>query len=986
MPFNTILSATKISPGNSDTFDFPSITTLSDGSFAVTYEVIDHIESSQIVSEVFNAQGQLVQETFATPLPHFGQFDPHLDGLSGGGYALAWTEMVLVNGIGVIEGFTAVYDNQGNPLSTPANLYGDQQISLPHVTALSGGGYAVAWIVADGGGAGDIVAAVYDAAGQEVVAPINLTNSPGVDDRINFLTTSAAGLANGGFAVTFASGDIDAGYDVYTAIYDAAAQPVLSPLNITQSAAINENSPQIAVLSNGNYALSWDGIIDTPSFQLFTYTAVFDAQGNEIAAPSVVGAGQINRIGALTNGNYAVMWFDGLDVFTAVYDGQGLQVVAPVHVDSAPGAFTNVAGAVTALANGNFALTWHAQIADGSFDILTAVYSATGDELVAPVVVGNTPEALGGFEITDAHATANNSYAITWQGAGSGSIEPAEYLSIVQFVDSVNVVGSPDIAIDLSDVTAIGGDVTVTDNGNAVTIDLSHLISVGGNFALSHNGAVLTITLPSLVSVSGDLTIDGNASASVVNIGGVASVGGDLDISRNTSAGDLDIADLLNVGGDLTIDGDTSATAIALGGLTGVSGDLGIHGNIAAITIDLSALTSAGALVISNNGVVTLDLGALVSVGGAVSVTGNDSLLTVDMPNLTDVGGDLTVKGNDAATAVSFRHLASVGGGMTVAMGDGSLRTIDAGGLHTVGGGIAVSIADGSSNTINFGGVHTVHGGIVVSMGDGSSNTINFGSLDDVDGDVTIDAAKDAAAVDASGLGSGGGDLLLTGGTVDTTVALGGLDNMTGELTVTGAGGVRVQASAGLNKLDLRGTADNDDVTGSDSVRNVMDGRGGGDQLTGGDAKDTIQGGSGDDTLSGGDAWDVLRGGDGDDVMTGGSGHDGLFGGQGADIFRYLLLSDSGVGGANHDLIHDFTPGEDHIDLSALDADTATLSDDAFTFIGTDAFHHQAGELRQLTTQSGNTLIRADVDGDGHADFEAAMTGVIVLQASDFVL
>jgi len=43
MPFNTILSATKISPGNSDTFDFPSITTLSDGSFAVTYEVIDHI-------------------------------------------------------------------------------------------------------------------------------------------------------------------------------------------------------------------------------------------------------------------------------------------------------------------------------------------------------------------------------------------------------------------------------------------------------------------------------------------------------------------------------------------------------------------------------------------------------------------------------------------------------------------------------------------------------------------------------------------------------------------------------------------------------------------------------------------------------------------------------------------------------------------------------------------------------------------------------
>ena len=43
---------------------------------------------------------------------------------------------------------------------------------------------------------------------------------------------------------------------------------------------------EIAALSNGNYALIWTG--GTQQGQ-FAYTAVFDAQGNQVAAPAVVG-------------------------------------------------------------------------------------------------------------------------------------------------------------------------------------------------------------------------------------------------------------------------------------------------------------------------------------------------------------------------------------------------------------------------------------------------------------------------------------------------------------------------------------------------------------------------------------------------------------------------------------------------------------------------------------------------------------------------
>jgi len=115
---------------------------------------------------------------------------------------------------------------------------------------------------------------------------------------------------------------------------------------------------------------------------------------------------------------------------------------------------------VTALPNGAYALTWEHVLSDGSVDIFTAVYNAQGQQLVAPQNVTNSP----GVDDTIARvaAQANGSYAITWQGPGT--IFSAEYLAIVQYVpdsDSISVIGSPDINIDLSAIINVGGDVIV---------------------------------------------------------------------------------------------------------------------------------------------------------------------------------------------------------------------------------------------------------------------------------------------------------------------------------------------------------------------------------------------------------------------------------------------------------------------------------------------------------------------------------------------
>ena len=119
-------------------------------------------------------------------------------------------------------------------------------------------------------------------------------------------------------------------------------------------------------------------------------------------------------------------------------------------------------------------------------------------------------------------------------------------------------------------------------------------------------------------------------------------------------------------------------------------------------------------------------------------------------------------------------------------------------------------------------------------------------------------------------------------------------------------------------------------------------------------------------------------------VITGLGGRDIMTGGGGADTFVFKALTDSVVG-ANRDVIKDFTPGSDHIDLSAIDANTQVAGNQDFTFIGKAPFSHHAGEL-QYAVVGANTIVSGDVNGDAKADFQILLVGHPALTASDFIL
>ncbi|MBF0296149.1 MAG: hypothetical protein HQL96_13245, partial [Magnetococcales bacterium] len=130
---------------------------------------------------------------------------------------------------------------------------------------------------------------------------------------------------------------------------------------------------------------------------------------------------------------------------------------------------------------------------------------------------------------------------------------------------------------------------------------------------------------------------------------------------------------------------------------------------------------------------------------------------------------------------------------------------------------------------------------------------------------------------------------------------------------------------------DSGGTAANDTLSYASNVLTnakwvYLFGGGGDDSLTGGagvdrlyggGSNDSLLGGAGNDSLFGGAGNDTLQGGDGMDLIHGGTGQDTLYGNAGADFFRFELFAGEAASLESlADVIVDFTPGEDRIEVS----------------------------------------------------------------------
>ena len=144
------------------------------------------------------------------------------------------------------------------------------------------------------------------------------------------------------------------------------------------------------------------------------------------------------------------------------------------------------------------------------------------------------------------------------------------------------------------------------------------------------------------------------------------------------------------------------------------------------------------------------------------------------------------------------------------------------------------------------------------------------------------------------------------------------------------------------------------------------------------------------DQIEGGSGIDTLNGLAGDDVIIGGGSADRLTGGLGADLFKYLGLVDAPYFLIRSEKITDFSEAEgDRIDLSAIDANSNTVFNDAFTFLGLADFS-PINATGQLIFDYDETLnlggLFGSVNADATPELAIWLPGVSSLSASSLIL
>lgn len=209
------------------------------------------------------------------------------------------------------------------------------------------------------------------------------------------------------------------------------------------------------------------------------------------------------------------------------------------------------------------------------------------------------------------------------------------------------------------------------------------------------------------------------------------------------------------------------------------------------------------------------------------------------------------------------------------------------------------------------------------------------------------------------------------------------VENLTMKVGSTGIGNELDNRIIGSAQDDLiYGLGGNDNITAG-AGNDVVWGGAGADAIRGEAGDDKLYGEAGDDRLYGDAGDDLLDGGAGNDLLEGGAGNDILTGGSGADTFVFRTADFAGGFGQSQDVITDFSRADgDHISLMAVDAKSATSAMDRFTFIGNEAFHATAGELR-WAQENGGVTVFGDTDGDGRADFSIHLANIASISASD---
>lgn len=384
---------------------------------------------------------------------------------------------------------------------------------------------------------------------------------------------------------------------------------------------------------------------------------------------------------------------------------------------------------------------------------------------------------------------------------------------------------------------------------------------------------------------------------------------------------------------------------IGIKGADGLNGTSGSDGE-AALTVD----SSHTSIVIEVTGDMVI-LGGDGGDGGAGGAGGNggDGGIGGDGSDGGDggdggIGGDGTHQGGAASLQDGAAGGSGGAGGTGGAAGSGGTAGAGGdGGDGGAGGDGAVAIANGSVTNVFIVG----SGSLTILGGEGGEGgAAGDGGFGGEGG--TAGSGGDGGEGGTGGAGGSGS----IQGSADGTNGTSGVDGKDGSAGAPGSdGGDGVDGAAGATG------ANGADGTGFAEAVNV-----------------DASGFSGTLTISGSNEADSMITGGGTSFIHATLGDDNYTLGSGADTLIYTSTTQSD-GAMNNDIVSLFDASADKLDFSAIDANPATVSDDAFT-VSTEALVANGIYWYQGTDK---TVVELDNTGDTTADMTITLIGTHVL-------
>ena len=342
----------------------PSVAELSGGGFVVTWSSYGQDGSEMgIYGQIFDSAGSKVGNEFqVNTYTTNWQYNPSTAALSSGGFVVTWdSDGQDGSFFGV---FGQLLDSAGNKVGNEfqVNTYTNDYQGGSSVAGLSGGGFVVTWdsYGQDGSELG-VYGQLFDSAGSKV----------GDEFQINTYTnngqggSSAVGLTDGGFVVTWVSEFQDGSYKgIYSQLYNSAGNKVGDEFRVNTYTWNHQYNQSSTGLSGGGFVVTWQSEFQDGSF-FGVFGQILDSAGNKVGNEFQVNTttywDQVYPIVAgLSGGGFVVTWLSGCGIYGQLFDSAGNKVEDEFLVKCASGP------AVEGVSSSGFVVTWQSDGQDGS--------------------------------------------------------------------------------------------------------------------------------------------------------------------------------------------------------------------------------------------------------------------------------------------------------------------------------------------------------------------------------------------------------------------------------------------------------------------------------------------------------------------------------------------------------------------------------------------------------------------------------------------